>query len=234
MRFWNFMDVIINHFYSKSWIKNFKRKGGVIGEKTVFVDLRKSKIDSTRPWLLEIGKYSVISSGVTILTHDYSLSTLRRVYGVWYGEGKVTKIGDNCFIGIDSIILMGTQIGNNVVVGAGSVVKGIIPDNVVVAGNPARVICSLEDYKNKRQERTIKEAKECAEQFYKRLKKTPTPSDLAGFKFLFCPRNQNKLKEYNLSFNCSADEPKEIEEAFFSSKPYWNDFEDFLKSCIFD
>ena len=49
-------------------------------------------------------------------------------------------IGDNCFIGMNSIILKGTEIGNNVVVGAGSVVHGKIPDNCIVGGNPAKVI----------------------------------------------------------------------------------------------
>ncbi len=49
-------------------------------------------------------------------------------------------IGDRCFIGANSIILKGTALGKNCVVGAGSVVHGEFPDNVVLAGNPARII----------------------------------------------------------------------------------------------
>lgn len=207
--------------------------GAEIGTHTVFSDIVNSKIDSTRPWLLSIGDYCVISSGVTILTHDYSLSTLRRVYGEWIGEGNITSIGDNCFIGMDVVILMGSKIGNNVIVGAGSVVHGCIPDNVVVAGNPARVICSLEEYYIKRKKRTISEAKICAERFYDRFNCIPKPRDLAGFKFLFCPRNPEIIRNYDLSFNCSADEPKEVEEAFYNSEPYWSNFEEFLNGCNF-
>ena len=49
-------------------------------------------------------------------------------------------IGDDCFIGANSILLKGTTLGKNVIVGAGSVVHGKFPDNVIIAGNPAKII----------------------------------------------------------------------------------------------
>lgn len=49
-------------------------------------------------------------------------------------------IGKNSFIGMNSIILKGTTLGENCIVGAGSVVSGNFPDNVVIAGNPARIL----------------------------------------------------------------------------------------------
>jgi acetyltransferase-like isoleucine patch superfamily enzyme len=52
-------------------------------------------------------------------------------------------IGRNCFIGCNALILKGTVLGQGCVVGAGSVVSGEFPENVVIAGNPARIIRSL-------------------------------------------------------------------------------------------
>lgn len=122
---------------------------------------------------MSIGDYTKITKGVCILTHDYSLSVMRRVYGEWIGEGAETIIGENCFIGVNSILLMGTQLGNNVIVGAGSVVHGKFPDNVVIAGNPARIICTLEEHYRKRKKKTIDEAVFCARQYQERFKKWP-------------------------------------------------------------
>ena len=59
--------------------------------------------------------------------------------------GKIT-IGEWSYIGTDSLIMPGVTIGNHVLVAAGSVVTKSIPDGCVVAGNPAKVICSVEDY----------------------------------------------------------------------------------------
>ena len=57
---------------------------------------------------------------------------------------KEIHIGENCFLGCNSIILKGTVLGNGCVVGAGAVVSGKFEDNCVIAGNPARVVRKLE------------------------------------------------------------------------------------------
>jgi len=107
---------------------NFSRQGGV-------------RIDSSYPFLIEIGDDVIISTDVTILAHDASLKN-------FIGIGKMgrVKIGNNVFVGAGSIILPNVMIGNNVIIGAGSVVTKDIPDNSVCAGNPARVIRSLDEY----------------------------------------------------------------------------------------
>ncbi|MHA1291999.1 MAG: DapH/DapD/GlmU-related protein [Promethearchaeota archaeon] len=62
-------------------------------------------------------------------------------------DGQETKIEDNVKIFVNSIILPGIKIGKNSVVGAGSVVMKDVPPNVVVMGNPARVVMHLEENK---------------------------------------------------------------------------------------
>lgn len=103
--------------------------------------------------LIEINKDVVISREVTILVHDYSISrAIVAINGEIEKEKSIVKkvlIGQNCFIGAKSIILPGTEIGQNTIIGAGSVVKGKIPQNVVAAGNPCKVICTIDEYYNK-------------------------------------------------------------------------------------
>lgn len=217
---------------NEEFVKKLKCAGIKIGEGTYFFEPASTKIDTTRPYLLEIGSYTKITRGVVILTHDYSLSVLRRVYGEFIGEGAKTIIGDNVFIGINSIILMGTHIGNNVIIGAGSVVKGNIPDNVVVAGNPAKIICTLDEHYEKRKLKTVLEAKECARAYYDYYGIRPKPKDLSGFKFLFSPRDKKYLLDNSLDFKCNGDNPKEIEEMFFASSPVYENFDVFLDEAL--
>ena len=98
--------------------------------------------------LISIGKNTTISVDVNFLTHDYSIS--KGLTAIGAGESgrflKPIAVGENCFIGMRSVLLPGTTIGNNVIVGACSVVKGTVPDGVVVAGNPARVLCTTEEW----------------------------------------------------------------------------------------
>lgn len=108
--------------------KNFKAMGGVI-------------IDPTHCYHIQIGDNVTLAPRVHILAHDAS---------TWNYLGKTcvanVKIGNNVFIGASSIILPGVTIGDDVVIGAGSIVTKSIPNNVVVVGNPARVIGYTSEY----------------------------------------------------------------------------------------
>lgn len=108
--------------------KNFNRQQG-------------SYIDPTHCFLVQIGDNVTFSIRVTILAHD--ASTKKSI-----GYTKIGKviIGNNVFVGANATILPNVEIGNNVVVGANSVVTKNIPDNCVATGNPAKVICSIDEF----------------------------------------------------------------------------------------
>ncbi len=100
----------------------------------------------SEPFLIEVGNHVTITRGVAFVNHDGGVALFRGETPGLNVFGKI-KIGNNVFIGINSIILPGVTIGNNVVIGAGSIVNKDIPDNVVVAGVPAKIIKSIDDYK---------------------------------------------------------------------------------------
>lgn len=103
---------------------------------------------------ISIGADCVISKHVTFLTHDYSFTTGLRSIGKSSDSDlqiqDSIKLGNNVFVGLGTILLPGTSIGDNCIIGAGSVVKGAIPSGSVVAGNPAKILCNIEEFTKKK------------------------------------------------------------------------------------
>ena len=91
-------------------------------------------LDRLYPKGVHIGENSLIASGVTILSHDHCKRVNNQPLLL------DTYIGKKCFIAVGATILPGVKIGDEVIVGAGSVVTKSMPSNVIVAGNPARII----------------------------------------------------------------------------------------------
>lgn len=99
---------------------------------------------SSEPYLISIGSNCAITYGVKIFTHG-GARVARGIQPKFDIFGKVV-IGDNTYIGTNSLIMPGVTIGNNVLVAAGSVVTHSVPDNVVIGGNPARILCTVAEY----------------------------------------------------------------------------------------
>lgn len=128
----------------KSELAKLIEKGLTLGENVrIYSDY---PFDSLYPWLITLGNDVTITPNVKILAHDASPSAVK-VHN--YAKVGRVDIGNNVFIGFGTIILCNTKIGNNVVIGAGSVVNRDIPDNCVYAGNPAKYVCSYEEFAEK-------------------------------------------------------------------------------------
>lgn len=105
-----------------------------------------TRLDPSNCWLIEIGDDVIMGNKVQLIAHDFSL-----MHHTGYARFGRISIGNRVFIGANSTILMNVRIGNDVVIGAGSLVNKDIPDGCVVAGVPAKVICSTADYIEKQQ-----------------------------------------------------------------------------------
>ena len=153
-----------------SWIKEFvyRLRGEYTTEKLIEMGMKVGKnfgrlngviLDPSHCWLIEIGDNVTMAPRVHVLCHDASTKQF-----IGYTKiGRVT-IGDNVFIGAESVILPGVIIGNNVIIGANSTVTHDIPDNSVAAGTPARLLCSLDEYLEKEKGR-MKNAPQYGEEY---------------------------------------------------------------------
>lgn len=104
--------------------------------------------------LISIGNNVHLATNVLLVTHDaihICLNNIQKCEREIFKEKIGTiQIGNNVFIGANSVVLYNVKIGSNVIVGAGSVVNKDIPDNSVVAGVPAKVISNFETFVRKR------------------------------------------------------------------------------------
>jgi acetyltransferase-like isoleucine patch superfamily enzyme len=116
-------------------IRELRRMGVKIGESCRIVTLQ----FSTEPYLVEIGDNVVIAGGVQLITHEGFARMIRYKYPGIQVFGRI-RIGSGTMIGLNSILLPGVEIGRNCLIGAGSVVRGTIPDNSLVVGNPGKVV----------------------------------------------------------------------------------------------
>ena len=200
------------------FIKDLKSCGLSIGDNCIIYKPKNTLIDLTSLDFIKIGNNVQITEGVKILGHDYSYSVVTNKYNVLYRPQKETIIGNNVFIGMNSIILMGSNIGNNVIIGAGSVVHGIVDSDSVYAGNPAKKICTLDEYKEKIEKKYESSALCYYKNSYSKTK------NMNIYKSLYT--NENEMIEY-----INTIKPKGMDESILKSivfKKSYDSLEDFL------
>ena len=186
--------VILGHQANSDLYINYLKKIGVtIGERVTIFEPRKVYIDETRPFLISIGDDVKITNGVTILTHGYDWNVLEGVYNKVLGSaGKVT-------------------IGNNVIIGANSLVNKDVPDNVVVAGNPAKIIMPIKEYYKKRNLAQFNEAKQIYCNYVKKYGEEPAVNLFDEFFWLFWNRNEKLPDRFKKQMNWHGEYDKTFE-----------------------
>ena len=105
-------------------------------------------IDANHCYLISIGDHCGFGEGCVLLAHDAQMDEYLDAARL----GRIV-IHASCHIGTRTVVLPGVEIGPRTIVGAGSVVTKSLPANSVCAGNPARVLCSLEEYLARHRER---------------------------------------------------------------------------------
>lgn len=120
-------------------------RGLVVGQN--FVRMHDTIIDPSHCWLIHIGDNVTLAPRVHILAHDAST-----FHHLGYTKIGNVEIGNNVFIGANTVILPNVRIGDNVIIGANSTVSRDIPSETVAAGCPAKVVCLIDDYISRNKE----------------------------------------------------------------------------------
>ena len=145
----NYLKELIYRIRGEYTTENLIKRGLKVGDG--FNRLNGVILDPSHCWLIDIGDNVTLAPRVHILCHDASTKQF-----IGYTKIGRVSIGDNVFIGADSVILPGVKIGNNVIIGANSTITHDIQDNSVVVGSPAKRISSVEEYIKKEQARMNK------------------------------------------------------------------------------
>lgn len=116
-----------------------RKSGAKIGA-NVFIG-RHCYVELENAHLLTIEDGAVLAAYCKIILHDSSLNNING-FDLLYGK---IRIGKNSYLGADVTVLPGTEIGENTIIGAGSLVKGELNNNSVYVGRPAKYLCSIDE-----------------------------------------------------------------------------------------
>lgn len=170
--FFKTLEEIFYVYICNDTVKYAKKLGVKMGKECqILTDPRNAF--GTEPWLVTLGNHVDVTAGVTFLTHEG---------GIWVARGlkeklkeydyfMPIKVGNNVMIGIDSAIMPGVTIGDNVIIAAKSVVTKDIPSNSIVGGIPAKKIADLDGLIEKIEKGCVPTKKMSAAEKYEYLKK---------------------------------------------------------------
>lgn len=229
-RFINVINRRIARRNSSSYISYLRKLHVQIGERCVFRDPKTTCIDVQRPELITIGNNVDMNRNFTIMTHDWSSLVFRSVFDDIINSTGRVQIGNNIYFGTNVTILKGVSIGDNCIIGAGSVVTKNIPSNSVAVGMPCRVICSLDEYFEKRKSLALKEAVERVNCFIERFGRVPLPSELRE-EFIYYVSRDNAPYYESIGVPVRDQLAEAYSNWLSSHKPLFADFESFINFC---
>lgn len=225
-----FRNCWLESMESEEYVSYLRGRGIKVGENVRFRYPGHTLIDQTRPTLVEFGDNIDINDNFTLLTHDFGTYAIRGKFGEFVNSSGRVKIGSNVVIGRDVTILKGVEIGDNTIIALGSIVTKSTPPNSVVAGMPARVVSTLDDYYLRRKNRQVPEALEYAASIIKREKREPRIEDFHEEWALFLTEDEyhnNPRIRQLVDFRLGKYIRKE--DFFLQDKPF-SGFEEFKKA----
>ena len=143
----NPLKIAIDYWQLRRNPVRYAKKIGVrIGQGCRLLNIH-SKTFGSEPYLITIGNHVTVTSGVRFINHDGGMWIFRQQEPDIELFGPI-EIGNNVFLGMNTLILPNVTIGNDCVIGAGSIVTKSIPSGSVAVGTPARVIKSIKEYRD--------------------------------------------------------------------------------------
>lgn len=136
---------LVFYFFLKRWGMRFNGRPNYLSTKIWF--------DGTDYSLISIGKDVTMSSYIRVLTHDWALHTVSKAFNIPQskplGRIKSVTIDDYAFVGTGTILMPGSHIGKGAIIGAGTVVRGKVPDYSIYTGSPGKIIGDSREYLSK-------------------------------------------------------------------------------------
>ena len=222
----------IKRYYAKrssdAYVRYLRSKGVQIGEGTVILYPHKIDIDLTRPSLITVGRNVRLNAYMTIMAHDAVAKAFREPYNDWVNSSGHITIGNNVYFARNTTVLKGVTIGDNCIIGFGSTVMKDIPANSVAVGTPAKVICSLDDYYQRRKQKGLQEAFEHMRSIQQRFGRKPRLDEcFEEFIYFVSGDEVGKYPELPIHYQLGPA----YEEWCKKHKAPYASFEDFLKAA---
>ena len=212
----------------QAWLR---AQGVLVGKRTRFYSPWTIRVDTQRPWMIEIGNDVHITADVSILQHDYSWAVFQHRTGEVLGSCGPVRIGNNVFIGQRALVLQGSDIGDDVIVGAGSVVTGRLEGGAIYAGAPARRIMSIDEFQKKRRARQFIEAQDLVRHYFARYGRPPGKWLLREFFWLFESKTK-PLDDVFEAVHASGGNAERSAAAFAQNDARFSSYSDFLDACL--